>query len=285
MKTIPIALASHYAGKVHTLAQCLKVTRVDGEVYGLTSAPKDVIVSGVTYLANPGMQMANLTTSAGLAVTNTECMFLPDGVILTRADFVTGRWNNAAFELFELDYTSPSSGVNVIARGTLGEARPNRDGFVCELRGLTQHLQQPIGDVTQKTCRNQLGDANCGVDVEALRQEHMVTSVSSNQIFVASADVSPADYWKEGSVLWLTGANAGLEMKVRASSAGQFTLAVPALLAIEIGDTFDATPGCQKRLEEDCRDVYDNVLNFNGEAHLRGIDQLVAPVTPGEGNG
>jgi hypothetical protein len=47
--------------------------------------------------------------------------------------------------------------------------------------------------------------------------------------------------------------------------------------AIQIGDTFSAVAGCQKRLAEDCGTKFSNVVNFGGEPHLPGIDALTSP--------
>jgi hypothetical protein len=51
---------------------------------------------------------------------------------------------------------------------------------------------------------------------------------------------------------------------------------LPMMGTIEVGDTFIPTVGCRKRLEEDCRDKFDNVLNFVGEPHRRGINNLTS---------
>ncbi len=45
---------------------------------------------------------------------------------------------------------------------------------------------------------------------------------------------------------------------------------------IQVGDTFDVIAGCRKRLTEDCKVKFNNVLNFQGEPHLPGIDRLTA---------
>ena len=47
--------------------------------------------------------------------------------------------------------------------------------------------------------------------------------------------------------------------------------------AIAIGDAFTAVAGCQKRHDVDCRDKFGNLLNFQGEPHLPGIDALTSP--------
>jgi uncharacterized phage protein (TIGR02218 family) len=290
MKPIPIALAQHYAEPVNSLAHCLKVTRQDDQVYGLTSCDRTLVVAGVTYLADPGLMVQNLSYAAGGQVPNTEVMFLPDGVILLRADFLAGLWNAAAFELFELNYLRPDDGVNTLLKGTLGEARPNRDGFVCELRGLGQVLQQPVGQVTTKNCRAELGDSRCKVDLAPFTFAGSVTAVTSNQVFRDDTLPQSDNYFKEGVVRWLTGANAGLVAKVKDfAGIGHITLTLPMVLPVEVGDTFEIVAGCQKRHERsaenpsgvsDCVDKFNNLLNFQGEPHLRGNDQLIRPVEP-----
>jgi uncharacterized phage protein (TIGR02218 family) len=289
MKTIPIALANHYAQRSTTLAHCLKVTRLDEQVYGLTSCDRDVVLNGVTYLADPGLLVQNLSFQSGGQVPNTEVMFLPDGVILSRTDFLAGLWNSAAFELFELNYLQPADGVNTLLKGKLGEARPNRDGFVCELRGLGQALQQPIGEVTTKTCRAELGDNRCKVNLVAYTFAGTVMT-AGQQTFTDSGLAQAADYFKEGRVTWVTGENSGLQAKVKAhAGGGVITLTLPMIKPVQAGDTFTIVAGCQKRHERstanpsgvsDCIDKFANILNFQGEPHLRGNDQLMAPVEP-----
>jgi len=83
-------------------------------------------------------------------------------------------------------------------------------------------------------------------------------------------------YFAEGLLTFTSGPLAGLTFKIKSFSGGQtgtFFLSIPALLAPEIGNTFSVVAGCQKRLE-DCRDKFNNILNFQGEPHLPGIDAL-----------
>ena len=76
---------------------------------------------------------------------------------------------------------------------------------------------------------------------------------------------------------WLTGGNAGLQAKVKSHTvAGVITLMLPMPSDPVAGDTFDIIAGCRKRLHEDCRDKFDNVVNFQGEPHLPGVDYLTA---------
>lgn len=87
----------------------------------------------------------------------------------------------------------------------------------------------------------------------------------------------PTDWYGNGVVRWTSGANSNMLCKVTAyNSDGTFTLQVPTPSDIEVGDTLAAVAGCRGRLLEDCRDRFDNVLNFQAEPHLPGVDALVA---------
>lgn len=84
-------------------------------------------------------------------------------------------------------------------------------------------------------------------------------------------------YYDYGVVTWVTGANAGLSMEVKAYVPGQITLALPMPYPISDGspsDTFTITAGCDKSLTT-CRDRFANVVNFRGEPYLPGTDRIV----------
>lgn len=86
-----------------------------------------------------------------------------------------------------------------------------------------------------------------------------------------------ADWFAEGVVTFTSGANAGMRARVKAYGASSdFELLVAMPHDLEVGDTLQAVAGCRKRLQEDCRDRFDNVINFQGEPHLPGVDALTA---------
>ena len=284
MKTFAGGLAAHYALDSTTLCQCVRFelaeAHTDASVFAYTTAQVDVEVDGLTYLAGPGLDIGEIASAAGMAVDNLELTILPDddGGTITRADLLTGKWNGAAFEIFETSFVDPSIGVNILKTGTLGEVRLDRGRFVVELRSLAQALQQPLGAVTSKTCRYRLGDAGCTLALGPFTHAGTVSAVTSQQVFTASALAQAADYFVEGTVEFTSGDNDGYTQKCKVFTSGKvFTLSLPMPYAIQIGDTFSAVAGCQKRLAEDCATKFSNVLNFGGEPHLPGIDALTSP--------
>jgi len=285
MKTIPVNLAAHIATKRTTLATALKVTREDGTVYGWTTHDiNDPVDNGdgggeVTYLANPGLKVTAIQIASGAAVGNLELTTLHDGTVFTTGDILGGKWRNAAFSIFRYNYDALADGVEWILAGTLGEFSLRKNTVIIELRDLRQYLQQTVGSASSKTCRARLGDSLCTVSLVGSPGFYTVTgtldSVTSQQIFRDSTRTEAADFFGEGTFEFTSGANAGQKVRVKEYAAdGTFTLWGQMFGTVDGTETYEAVAGCRKRIDEDCIAKFDNVLNFQGEPHRKGIDDL-----------
>lgn len=275
---IPAPLLAHMQGRNTTLAWGLKLTRTDERVFGFTSHDRPADIAGTLYRADLGLDVASLVSSSGFAVDNTEVQILADGLVFTKPDLMAGIWDAARFELFRYNWATPSMGRAIEKRGRVGNIRPRRGAFVAELRTLRQMLQQQRGTVTQPTCRNRLGDARCGVNLDGspgFTVSGTLTAVTSGQIVRDAARTEVAHWFTEGEITFVTGASAGLRQKVKSYAAdGTITLALPLVFGAAPGDAYTMTAGCTRRLLEDCRDKFGNALNFWGEPHLVGVDAI-----------
>lgn len=281
MKGIPAQLLADYQSGTHTLAQCVLFSRLDGVEVALTSADVPVVVGGRTYLSDPGLTVTNIASTAGLAVDNLELRLLPDAAIITEADILAGRWNQAGFQLFEVNPRDPSRGINQLMEGTIGEVTMQRGGYRTELRGIEQALQQSIVWVTQKTCRYRLGSAShkdgwCRKDLTSYTHAGTFTGIVNAKVWEDSGRAEPTNYFAQGTITVTSGAAQGLRFLVKQYASGQFTLALPAVIVPEVGDTYVAVAGCDGTLAT-CRDKFKNVLNFGGEPHGVGEDELTKP--------
>lgn len=164
MRNIPSALQTHIQGEVLSLTRCIKITRADGLVVRLTTHDVDLTVSGDVYRAGVPLEMSALESTDTLAVDNAEITIGIDGTIITVGDLDSGLYDNAAFELFAVNWENTGDGLIYLKRGTFGDAEINEDTYAkIQLRGLTHLLQRPIVERYSLTCRVALGSKRCGV--------------------------------------------------------------------------------------------------------------------------
>lgn len=280
-KTVGASLLSHMAGSATTLAYGLIITRADSTQFGFTSHDVDQTVLSVSLDSSQGLDVTGIVTSPGLGVDNLELTTLDDGTLFTRAQVLGGLWQGAAFVCFRYNWADVSMGVEYLLAGTIGNVSLKNGSVVCELRGLQQYLQQPVGSVSSKTCRARLGDAKCRKDLTSFTHSGSVdASPAPTRLSFKDAGLTQAtDYFAEGEIEWLTGNNAGLFSKVKThtnSTGAVITLMLPLPADVQSGDTFTIIAGCRKRLIDDCKTKFNNVLNFQGEPHRPGVDAITA---------
>ncbi len=290
MKVFPIALADHYALGTRTLSQAIRVERNDGQVFAFTTAQTSVLIDGERY-GRSGLTLSDVVTSSDMSVGNQDLTLVsPLGVGFLKADIFGGLWKNARFLIFEYNRFDPSAGKNPLVSGTFGEINIERGRVKVELRDLMQYLQQSIGEVSSKNCRNRLGDARCGVDLDLFTVTGSLTSVTSPQVFRDSARTEDEDWFGEGILTFTSGLCDGFSQKVKTYDAdGTITLMLPMFSAVQAGDTYSMVAGCRKRHDRtaqnpsgasDCLDKFDNVPRFRGEPHRPGVDKISSAPEP-----
>lgn len=104
-----------------------------------------------------------------------------------------------------------------------------------------------------------------------------VATVAGNGDFTLTiTEARAVDGWFElGAIKWTTGNNAGRSNGVRGwtQSTSRVQLWSTAYLTVQVGDTLEIIPGCDKVFTT-CQDKFDNTINYRGERHLPGPDFL-----------
>jgi uncharacterized phage protein (TIGR02218 family) len=280
MKAASSALSTHIAGEVTTLSTCWRVSRTDGAEFFFTDHDRDLTFEGNVYAASTGYSRTAIANEAGLGVDNLDVDGLFASETITEQSLRAGLFDHAEVRVFLVNWADLSMGALKMRRGWFGEVMLTEQGtFRTELRGLSQALQQRLGEIYSPECRADLGDHRCKVNLAAWTRNGTVTSVSDRSVFFATIDGAPtADGWWGGGLLtWATGANAGrsIEVKSWTAATGRLELFLPMGYAIQVGDTFSVYPGCDKRLET-CLGRFGNVVNFRGEPYVPGIDAMMS---------
>jgi uncharacterized phage protein (TIGR02218 family) len=274
MRVISPQLEAHFAGGMTTLATCWKITRSDGEELGFTDHDQPITFDSVEYDSIAGFTPTTVESKSNMSVDNLDV----DGQLypsrITEEDLLAGLYDYAEIEIFLLNYADVTQGKLVVKRGRLGEVNLTGQLFQAEVRGLTQHLSQTIGEVFSPSCRAILGDSRCKVALAGFTVATTVTEVINNQTFKASALTQEAGWFTGGEVEWTGGNNDGRRMEVKEFASGQVVLALPMGKSIQVGDTLNIIAGCDKT-RETCQSKFSNILNFRGEPDVPGVDKLL----------
>ncbi len=156
------------------------------------------------------------------------------------------------------------------------------------MRGLSHYLNQPKGRLYQYGCDATLGDARCGVDLNAAayKATATVTAVASaRQFTVTGLSSFAADFFTRGLATFISGANATFKMEVRRQlkSAGLDTIELWQAMAHTpaIGDSLTLSAGCDKSFTT-CGATFANGINFRGFPHMPGNDFVIASARSGD---
>lgn len=269
--------------EVTTAAWCWKLSLADGTVLGFTSRDVDIRLSGITYLASSGFDPSSVDTSNDMSVDNLDLAGMLDSEIIKEDDLRQGKYDYAKIEIFMCNYDNLSDVLFKIRSGYLGKVTYGKNGFSAEVRGLMEAYSQQGGKVCQKTCRATLGDAKCQVNVALHTTTGSVTTLNTDGTFQTTL-TNVASYFSYGIITWTSGLNTGVSYEVKESyvANGSIDLFLPTVHAIQAGDTFTISAGCDRNATT-CRNKFSNLINFRGELYTPG-NQYVASYTSSKAN-
>ena len=279
MKTISTELKTHMASGSTTLAHLVKMTRTDGFVLAVVlDYDRDIVFDGVTYKSAFGVIPSAAETSAAMNVDTMDAKGALMALGVNEADIVAGLWDLCDVRVMRVNYNDLTMGAEKLKRYTFGEISIGRGTFSAEFRGITQKLQQTLGDVVSPSCNADLFDTRCGIPETVgtwVFNNKAITTATSQRQFTISSLAQAADFFTAGKVIFTTGLNTGLSMEIKShSTGGVIELQEPMPYAVSIGDEVTIKSGCRKRYTEDCKVKYNNGLRFRGFDKLPGNDQM-----------
>ena len=277
MRALPEGMAEHLASGATTLCHCWRVELKSGEVLGFTDHDRDLAIDGVTYEAGAGFAATEIESSLGLSVDNLEASGALSSAVLSEARLAAGDFDNAAVELWRVNWQEVSQRV-LLKRGNVGEVTRGRGFFTAELRGLSHVLNQPRGRLFQYGCDAVLGDQRCGVDLAApaFSVTVQVNDCSDRRVLaVSGATGFGAGFFAQGSCQFGSGAHAGRSAQIKfhrvAGAAVSIELWQPLPVDAQAGDIMVLRAGCDRQFTT-CRTKFDNAARFRGFPHMPGDD-------------
>lgn len=250
---------------------CVKITRQDGTVIGMTELDKDIVFGGVTYKAANAYTGTNIDKTASLSVNNGNIKGLLINDI-SAADLRDGFFDFATMEGFIYDFANGTK-VKDLGKGYLGNITLTDNGYTAEYRSLEQIMQQTIGRKVLATCDAKLGDSRCGVNLASFTVTGAVTTATNQTTFTDSSRTEANGYFDFGLLTFTSGLNNGISREIKTFASDVFTALIAFPYDIEVGDTYSVYAGCDKR-KTTCINKFNNVINFRGIDTVPGQDAL-----------
>lgn len=86
------------------------------------------------------------------------------------------------------------------------------------------------------------------------------------------------DFYRDGSIIWTQGDNVGVVSAISSyvAASRRCTILIPPPFPFQLGDRGIIRPGCDALLST-CRDKFNNILNFGGDAYAPSAQQIIEP--------
>ncbi len=194
---------------------------------GFTDHDAALTIDSLQYDSIAGFTPTTVESKSNMSVDNLDLEGQTFSIKITEEDLLAGLYDYAEIEIFIVNYENLSQGKLIVKRGRLGEVTLNSQMFQAEVRGLTQHLSQTIGEIFSPSCRAILGDSRCKVALAGFTIAATVTEITNNQTFKASVLSEAAGWFTGGEVIWTSGNNSGRRMEVKEFASTQVVLALP----------------------------------------------------------
>ncbi|KDA02853.1 DUF2163 domain-containing protein [Hyphomonas oceanitis] len=166
MRIFETEFAARLASGAATTCLCWRLVRADGFALAVTEHDRALVVDGTTYQPGEALVAGQFTQSAALKPGQAAAGGALSHTAITEADLAAGLWDGAAVTVLRVDWERPEFFVCVWS-GRLSEVTRGETAFQAELVSIKADLERPVGRVYARRCDAALGDARCGVDVEA----------------------------------------------------------------------------------------------------------------------
>lgn len=268
-------------------AQTWTITRTDGEVFAFTSLDRPLTFRGVVHSPCRSLTATATEQSTTIGASgNMELLGIISDVGISEQELYNGLFDFAAFEIWMVPWNNTTGETPFrLMAGTTGTMSHGIDGFKFEvLTGSANMRQKGLLEVFSASCRYGFGstlDARCPVNLAAITVAGSATSTAvpaasnaaTRRIVIDSSRAEPDGHFDLGILTFTGGANAGAKSEIKRFEGGVFVLWSPLLFEIETGDTYTATPGCNKSPTDHMRFNAD-MVDYGGFPDVPGSDSI-----------
>jgi uncharacterized phage protein (TIGR02218 family) len=254
------------------MADLYTFTLVGGNILRYSSAPTSLAVNGLGFALGPKFERSKTKTVIGTQVDELDIKVYPEATDLIDAT----PWLQAAWQgqldgaLLQLErafmptYGDASAGTVILFAGRISDVDCSRTGIDMKCRSHLEllNIQMPRR-LWQTSCTHVFGDGMCQFDRTSMQTTFASLEGSSAMQIISDVTPTPQGLYLQGTIIGLTGANAGYSRTISGMSNGTVTVKLAFLSPPLNGDQFQLLPGCDRTIAT-CANVFNNAVHFGG---------------------
>lgn len=153
--------------------------------------------------------------------------------------------------------------------GQVAETDAGRTSIAIKVKSLMNLLsvQQMPRRLYQAACTHVFGDAMCNFDRASRASTQAALAGSTQAQIVTALSPTPAALYNQGTIIGMTGLNAGQRRTIVQLSGGIASLLKAWLFPVTVGDTFQLLPGCDHTTAT-CQNTFNNLIHYGGFPYI-----------------
>lgn len=269
-------MALDFTAEQNTLAEIYKITMQDGSIAYFTSHDANITYGGNTYQAIP-IKRTSINYHTNLEIDKVDISFGITGVTIGAEDLSVPQiirrefMKNAHVELWVVDYVALDDDKLLFEGWVSGNVTYDGSWATIEVGSLLDKLQEKFPKVIySEFCNHNLYDSYCALTKDDYKQSGNIDIGSDDQniydaIFLFSNEAE--GYWEQGEIKMTSGDNDAISKTIIKHYDGYVKLLIPYPESVQVADTFDAWPGCDKS-GATCDTKFSNYANFLGFEYI-----------------
>ena len=272
----PALVALLNSGAQFIMADLYTFTLVGGMVLRYSAAATALSANGYAFALGPKFERSKTKTVIGTQVDELDIRVYPEMTDLVGGTpFLTAVWqgqfDGALLQLeraFMPSYGDTSPGTVVLFAGRVSDADCSRTGVDIKVRSHLEllNIQMPRR-LWQSACSFVFGDAMCLFNRAAMAASFASGAGSTQTAIVTSVSPMPASLYDQGTIIGISGANAGETRTIRQLTGGRVVVTLAFLSPVAPGDQFQLLPGCDHTLAT-CTNTFNNAIHFGGFPYI-----------------
>ena len=272
----PALIALLGSSEQFIMADLYTFTLVGGSVLRYSAAPTALTANGDYFALGPKFERSKTKVVIGTQVDELEIKAYPETTDLIGAiPFLEAAWqgqlDGALLQLeraFMPTYGDTSPGTVILFAGRISDIDCSRTGIDIKCRSHLEllNIQMPRR-LWQSSCTHVFGDAMCQFNRSSLQATFSAGAGSTQAQIATTIGPSPANLYVQGTIIGVTGGNAGSTRTVANMDGSWVYVKLAFLSPIVVGDEFQLLPGCDRTIAT-CKNVFNNAIHFGGFPYI-----------------